>query len=252
MAASTAGESVIETRALTKRYGGDQLAVDGLDLTVPMRQRLRLPRAERLGQDHHHPHADGSDRADVRRGQCPRPPHAPRHAHGPPARRRAHRGPRPVRVPVRPGQPHPVRLRGPGRRPPHPPRPRRHRARPGGPDGRRGQEGEGVLARHEAAPRARGRAAPAPQTPRARRADERPGPAGHARNPFPGAGAGVGRHDGLPLLAPPRRDRAGLHARGRDGAGPASSRRVRSPSWRRAPEAVSWSRPPTRGTRRVS
>ncbi|MGW2081695.1 ABC transporter ATP-binding protein [Streptomyces sp. NPDC001939] len=35
MAASTAGESVIETRALTKRYGGDQLAVDGLDLTVP-------------------------------------------------------------------------------------------------------------------------------------------------------------------------------------------------------------------------
>ncbi|MGW6143282.1 ABC transporter ATP-binding protein [Streptomyces sp. NPDC055144] len=35
MAASTAEESVIETRALTKRYGGDQLAVDGLDLTVP-------------------------------------------------------------------------------------------------------------------------------------------------------------------------------------------------------------------------
>ncbi|RVU16548.1 ABC transporter ATP-binding protein [Streptomyces antnestii] len=35
MAASTAGESVIETRALTKRYGGGQLAVDGLDLTVP-------------------------------------------------------------------------------------------------------------------------------------------------------------------------------------------------------------------------
>ncbi|MFE4252142.1 ABC transporter ATP-binding protein [Streptomyces sp. NPDC056910] len=35
MAASTAEQSVIETRALTKRYGGDQLAVDGLDLTVP-------------------------------------------------------------------------------------------------------------------------------------------------------------------------------------------------------------------------
>ncbi|MGW6355761.1 ABC transporter ATP-binding protein [Streptomyces sp. NPDC055092] len=35
MAASTAEESVIETRALTKRYGGDQLAVDGLDLAVP-------------------------------------------------------------------------------------------------------------------------------------------------------------------------------------------------------------------------
>jgi ABC-2 type transport system ATP-binding protein len=35
MAASTAEESVIETRALTKRYGGDQPAVDGLDLIVP-------------------------------------------------------------------------------------------------------------------------------------------------------------------------------------------------------------------------
>ncbi|MEU1309909.1 ABC transporter ATP-binding protein [Streptomyces cinnamoneus] len=30
-----AGEPVIETRALTKRYGGGQLAVDGLDLVVP-------------------------------------------------------------------------------------------------------------------------------------------------------------------------------------------------------------------------
>ena len=30
-----AGEDVIVTRALTKRYRGGQLAVDGLDLTVP-------------------------------------------------------------------------------------------------------------------------------------------------------------------------------------------------------------------------
>ncbi|GGT34739.1 hypothetical protein GCM10010254_64020 [Streptomyces chromofuscus] len=30
-----AGEGVIHTRALTKRYRGGQLAVDGLDLTVP-------------------------------------------------------------------------------------------------------------------------------------------------------------------------------------------------------------------------
>lgn len=30
-----AGEGIIHTRALTKRYRGGQLAVDGLDLTVP-------------------------------------------------------------------------------------------------------------------------------------------------------------------------------------------------------------------------
>ncbi|GAA2950403.1 hypothetical protein GCM10011428_82660 [Streptomyces violaceus] len=32
---AAAGEPVIATRALTKRYRGGQLAVDGLDLTVP-------------------------------------------------------------------------------------------------------------------------------------------------------------------------------------------------------------------------
>ena len=64
------------------------------------------------------------------------------------------------------------------------------------------------------------------------RADQRARPAGHAGDPFPGTGVGGGRHHRLPLLPPARRDRAGLHARGGDGAGAADHPGHRSPSCR--------------------
>lgn len=89
------------------------------------------------------------------------------------------------------------------------------------------QEGEGVLAGHEAAAGPRRGTAPAAPPPRPRRADERSRPAGHARNPRAGTGVGVRRHHRLPFLAPARRDRAGVHPCRRHGQGPASSSRAR-------------------------
>ena len=45
--------TAISTSGLTKRFRGGQLAVDHIDLAVPARLGLRLPRPERVGQDHH-------------------------------------------------------------------------------------------------------------------------------------------------------------------------------------------------------
>ena len=59
-------ETVIETQALTKKFG-DRAAVDGVDLTRPRRRRLRLPRPERRRQDDDDPHAAGPHAADLRR-----------------------------------------------------------------------------------------------------------------------------------------------------------------------------------------
>ena len=47
--------AAIRTSGLTKRFGS-QAAVDSLDLEVPW-SRLRVPRPERVGQDHHDPDA---------------------------------------------------------------------------------------------------------------------------------------------------------------------------------------------------
>ena len=69
----------LATQGLAKRYG-PRVALDGLDLRVPDRRRLRVPRAQRRRQDH--------DDAD------------PHRAH--PAGRRQRRAPGPA---VRPGRP---------------------------------------------------------------------------------------------------------------------------------------------------
>ena len=44
---------MIEVRGVTKRFGA-KCAVDGLDLEVSGRRAVRLPRAQRRGQDDHH------------------------------------------------------------------------------------------------------------------------------------------------------------------------------------------------------
>ena len=71
----------IEVRGLVKRYG-ELRAVDGVDLTINERRRLRLPRPQRSGQDDvaaddaRADHADGRNRAAVRPRPASRPSHA--------------------------------------------------------------------------------------------------------------------------------------------------------------------------------
>ena len=60
--------AVIRTRALTKRYG-ELRAVDAIDLEVARGRRLRVPRRQRLGQDHDGPDAARSGAAHLRRGR---------------------------------------------------------------------------------------------------------------------------------------------------------------------------------------
>ena len=72
------GDAAIETRGLTRRFGA-RVAVDHLDLAIPRARDPRLPRPERLGQDHHHPHAVRA--ADAERGRGARArPRVPREA----------------------------------------------------------------------------------------------------------------------------------------------------------------------------
>ena len=238
--AQPSAAAVIETRGLTKRYRGGQLAVDGLDLAVPRRQRLRLPRAQRLGQDHHHPHADGPHRRHGRHRTRPRRADAAGRRTVLPRVGALIEGP--ALYGFLPGADNLLGTTPPTR----PPIPRTRRARVDaalervGLSAAAGKKAKAYSLGHEAAARPRRRAPPAARTAGPGRADQRPRPAGHARNPFTGPGVGGGRHHGLPLLPPPRRDRAGLHARGRDGPRPARHPGHRSPRLGRGTRAAGW------------
>ena len=76
-----AGDLAVATTGLTKRFGS-HTAVDGIDLAVPPGVGVRLPRAQRLGQDDDDPDAAGPDHPERRSGDAARPPDARR----PPAR----------------------------------------------------------------------------------------------------------------------------------------------------------------------
>ena len=54
-AAGERGGPLVQGKALTKRFG-DQVAVDGIDFAVQPGRGVRLPRAQRRGQDHDHAH----------------------------------------------------------------------------------------------------------------------------------------------------------------------------------------------------
>ncbi len=88
---------------------------------------------------------------------------------------------------------------------------RRERAGSGGGPGTWTGARSGLLPGHAAAPRAGQRAAPLTPAAGPRRADQRPGPAGHPRHPGAAAGAQPGRHHGVRLQPPARRDRADVH-----------------------------------------
>ena len=66
---------VIDVSGLTKNFG-DKPVVDHFDINVPQGRDLRLSRAQRLGQDHDHPHAVRPADARWRRGHLPRLRHA--------------------------------------------------------------------------------------------------------------------------------------------------------------------------------
>ncbi len=174
--------------------------------------RLRLPRRERLRQDHDGAHAAGPGAGDLRRGRRARSADAAVRDERAPAGRHAGRGAGVVRPPQRACQPRAVRRDGRRRRSSYASRAGHRRARAGGPRGRGRPPGQGLLPRHEAAPRARRRAAAEPQAARARRADERPGPAGHPRDARAAARPQRRGHHDLPLQPPARRGRADVHA----------------------------------------
>ena len=201
-------ELVIETSGLRKTYvtrRGRQVALDGLDLSVPRGGVHGFLGPERLGQDHHDP--DGA-RASRRRRRDDaavrhRGPAAP--AVGDRPGGRGGRAAAAVPGVLRAAQPAPAgshHRRGPqaGRRGARDRRPERARQGPL----------QGVLARHEAAAGDRRDAAEATRPARAGRADERPRPVRHPRDPRHGAVARGRRHDGPDLVAPPLRGAAGV------------------------------------------
>ncbi len=179
--------SVIATRGLTKRYRGGQLAVDGLDLTVPAGSVFGFLGPNGSGKTTTIRMLMGLIEPTAGTARCSATPCPARRARSSRRSARSSRAPRctasspagttccattrPTRPPTRaPGRPaSPRHWTGSASRLPR-------------------AEGEGVLAGHEAAPGAGRRAAPAAQTARAGRTHQRPQPAGHARDPHPGQG----------------------------------------------------------------
>ena len=220
-----------DTHGLTKRFG----PITRRRRHRPRRARgrhLRLPRRQRLRQDHHRADAARPGARHQRRrsrcwaGRC----------------RSAAREVLPqvgalVEAPA--AYPHlsgranlarPRRDRH-GRRSPVAARPGRRRARPGrawraSTSGRCAAYSLGMRQRLGLAARAAAAAAAAG----ARRADERPGPAGHPRDPGAAARPQRGRHDDLPVQPPARRGRADVHpgrrARPRPAGDPGRARRA--------------------------
>ena len=168
----------------------------------------RLPRTQRVGQDHDHPDAarpgpphQGHDGA-LRAGRPPAPPGGDR-----PGRRRGrvaevlaelHRPPEPRLLAATIGAP---RTRVDAALETVEP----HRARPG--------PLQGLLARHEAAARDRGHAAQGPRPADPGRADQRPRPGRHPRDPRHHPRPRQRRRDRAAQLPHPRRGPAGVHLR---------------------------------------
>ncbi len=143
------GGWAVETHGLSKRFGAT-VAVDDVELLVPARLRLRLPRPERRGQDHADPHLARPDQGQRRHDVAARHPRPGRAAPGPgPGRGDRRRAPLPP-APDRPGQPSPAGRRpGRGRGPAD-----RAVAGPGRPDRTGRGQGGRVLDGHAPAPRA--------------------------------------------------------------------------------------------------
>ncbi|CAA9349013.1 MAG: Efflux ABC transporter, ATP-binding protein, partial [uncultured Nocardioidaceae bacterium] len=191
----------------------------------PARRRARLPRAQRLGQDHDHPDAAGARRRQRRRDAPPRRAGAPA---APGGHGRGRRGGRAAQVP---SGVH-------GQAQPHSPGAEHRRAHlPGGRGDRAGWAGgpgggplQGLLAGHAPAVGDRSHAAQVAAAADPRRADERPRPGGHPRHPRHRARARRERRHGAAELAHPRRGAAGLRLgvghRQRPAAGGGHSRRA--------------------------
>ena len=144
----------------------------------PGRRRPRLPRAQRLGQDHDDPDAAGPGPRDpgldgALRADGPAPP-ARRHR----PRRRGGRVAQVLPQLHRPSEPAAARPHPGHRHRPHRARPRHRQPRRAGP-----RPLQVLLPRHEAAAGDRGHPAQGPRAADPRRADQRPRPGRHPRDP---------------------------------------------------------------------
>ena len=124
---------------------------------------------------------------------------------------------------------------GPGGGRAHPAAPDRRGARAGRPVRCRQPAGAGLLAGHAAAAGAGRCVAPPPGVADPRRADERPGPAGHRRGPRAAARAEPQRDNGFPVQPPAGRGRAdghpGRRARPRPPGAAGTTRRAHRADW---------------------
>ena len=214
---------MIRTRGLTKRYGRIT-AVDGVDLDVREGDVYGFLGANGSGKTTTVRMLLGlvlatSGRIELLGERMPA-----RGPAGAAAGRRAGRGAGGVPAPVRPAQPRAARRAG-------------RRTATGAPAAARIGEaleqvglaargraaGPGLLARHAAAARAGRRAAAPAAAADPRRADQRPGPAGHPGDPRPAARPQRGRHHGVPVQPPARRGRAAVHPGRRAGPRPAGA-----------------------------
>ena len=209
-------EAAVATSGLTKRFG-HQVAVDSLDLLVPDGGGLRLPRPQRLGEDHDDPDAARSGQRPRRAASSCSVSRCLRTA-ADVLRGSAHwsRGRRSTPT-CRAGTTWPGSTPPTARRTPRTARSAdRRRAGPGRAARRSRQALPRVLPRHAPAAGHRQRAAAAPRPARARRAHQRPRPAGHPRGPVAGRVAGGRGHDRAGLEPPALRGRADVHPRRRD------------------------------------